>query len=244
MLEQMKDKYSILIEELENLIITLDKKIERNGERKSELIKSYDEDVSRKNASSQELESTEMNLNYLRRFEGKNIFITSIKEAFKSSAISIKGEPTFSKCFLMALLGIFTMLSFADPIFFLAFTSLIGTVFCVFGLYISFDIKGRRKLHSIADLENKKKELEEELKEIETRLKSSETVDKSIIQERLKLNALKEECLKTIEYIRNSRGLAIESLVPSEVLNEAYDNNEALKGVKQRIREIEKEGLV
>lgn len=244
MLEQAKDKYSILIEELENVIATIDRKIERNEKRKAELIKSYDEDFARKNANSQELHSIEMNLNYLKRFDGKNVLITSIKETFKSLAISIKNESTFSKCFLVAILGIFIMLSIVDPIFFLAFTSLIGTVFCVFGLYISFDVKKRRNLHSIADLENKKKELEEELKKIETKLKSSETVDKSIIQERLKLNALKEECLKIIEYIRNSRGLAIESLVPSEVLNEAYDNNETFKDVKQRIREIEKEGLV
>lgn len=243
MLEQIKDKYSILIEELENVITTIERKIERNGERKNELIKSYDEDVTRKNASSQELELIEMNLNYLKRFEGKNIFITNIKETFKSIASAFYGNPV-SIIALVIFLSIYVGLSFINPIFIIALIICFGLLLGGSSLYNTYDVKGRRNLHSIADLENKKKGLEEELKEIETRLKSSEIVDKSIIQERLKLNALKEECLKIIEYIGNSRGLAIESLVSSEVLNEAYDNNEALKGVKQRIREIEKEGLV
>lgn len=242
MLEQTKDKYSILIEELENVIATIDRKIERNEKRKAELIKSYDEDFARKNTNSQELQSIEMNLNYLKRFEGKNIFVYAIKEAFTRIIKAFYDAPA-SIVFFIIILSIYILMSFVSPIFAIVLISCFGLLFGGSVLYISFDIKGRRKLHSIADLENKKKELEEELKKIETRLKSSELVDKSIIQERLKLNALKEECLKIIEYIRNSRGLAIESLVPSEVLNEAYDNNEALKGVKQRIREIEKEGL-
>lgn len=243
MLEQAKDKYSILIEELENVIATIDRKIKNNEQRKAELVDVTDKNNEEKEKISNELSNINASLSYLMKFENKNIFITVIKGMFKGIGELFYYAPA-SITFFVILLSIYVFASFLNPTFAIAglacFSILLGSV----SLYITYDVKKERKLHSIADLENKKKELEEELKEIETRLKSSEKVDKSIIQERLKLNALKEECLKIIEYIRNSRGLAIESIVSSEILNEVYDNNETLKGVKQRIREMEKEGLV
>lgn len=231
------DKFKLLEKKLEDIIIKLNEEIE--AKQKEVSIKSaiYEEKDKEKEEIANELQNSKNDLEFLKIFENKNVFITAIKECNKSVGKNIKQAEKFEK-FITALLLLFLLVgSIALPLFGVTILSVIALLETLFACLINHEVKKIRKKASIEELESEIKKYEEFLTKREDQ-KNKE--DEELADIKFEIGSLldeKDKYVEALEKVRQARIAALEQVAKVAVLNEMYDKSEIEQSLNIRIRE-------
>lgn len=235
------DKYSLLIQEMQNVISALEAKIKDKNIEKKKLDEDYNKSEEQAETIEREIEENKKYLNFLKPFESKNLIITIIKEIAKGIAKAFKNSAFFEKIMFFMLLTAFIPLMYVSntfPIMIIFFSS----IYVFATLYSYYEIKKRRKVKSVEDCEKEIFALEKKLEEAKAKIAEISVRVNDINHEISKLDIKVAECMNNLEQVQKSRASIMEKLVSEIDLNMAF-NLDITGEILKRTREIEKEGL-
>lgn len=231
------DKFKLLEKKLEDIIIKLNKEIEAKQKELSIKRAIYEEKDKGKEEIANELQNSKNDLEFLKIFENKNVFITAIKECNKSVGKNIKQAEKFEK-FITALLLLFLLVaSIALPLFGVTILSVIALLETLFACLVNHEVKKIRKKASIEKLESEIKKYEEFLSKREDQKNKEDEELANIIFELDSLSNERDEYLKKLKKVQEVRNAALEQVAKVAVLNEMYDKSEIEQSLNIRVRE-------
>ncbi len=246
------DKFSMLEQELENIIARLNKKIETKSEKAKVLNSKTDEEIEELKNLNALLKSYNTKKNYLKEIEGKNIILYVIKKEIAALDFEIikkeiiKGPKIYFSLFLIVFLASLAFIFYSNPLIGMVLLSLIS----VFGLwFLSPQIISTyhfKKKYSLVDLTKKIKGLETKKKTLRKEIKKHKVQSTTIRNEITTLEDEKIYYEQALEEITTIKDQIIEKSALN-ILNAAFNENrfsDIIKKVREKnqvLREVKYE---
>lgn len=227
------DKFSSLIAELEKIIARLEKEIEAKEKVRNNTIRACNDDKDILSDKKNSLTKVTSNLNFLKTFKNKNVFLTANKEII----LNLIKQFTTCKPKILPFIILFIMiaLSLTSGTFAWCAIAIIVAFQIVLSVMITHDVKKERKLHTVEDLEQEKEKIEEAINLCLARISTAQLDIERLTKIITKLSDERISYVGDLIQVTLARSEAIEGLVSENTLNQAFESFDA-KGIMERVR--------